>query len=67
MEHVPDEARSYKGICEPITAQLRRLSENDVKLIWWFAAAVNEGEPIRQHEMHKFEVEFHSYDELSRN
>jgi len=65
-EHLPDEARLYKGICEPIAVQQRRVGEGHVKLIWWFVAAVNEGEPVGQYEKDKFEVEFHSHDEALR-
>ena len=60
---LPDEARFYKGICEPIAVQTRCVGEGDIKLIWWFVAAVNEGEPVGLHEKHKFEVEFYSYNE----
>ena len=41
--------------------QTRRIGAGEIKLIWWFVAAVNEGKPIGQHEKHKFDVEFHSY------
>lgn len=61
-EDLPDEARLFKGSCEPIVVQTRRIGDDEIKLIWWFVAAVNEGEPVSQHEKHKFEVEFHSYD-----
>lgn len=54
---MPDEPRSYKSVCEPIAMQIRRVGQGDVKLIWWFVAAANEGEPVGQYEM-----EFHSYD-----
>ncbi|KAK4199320.1 hypothetical protein QBC40DRAFT_176743, partial [Triangularia verruculosa] len=61
-EHLPDQARLFKGSREPIVVQTRRLGEGEIKLIWWFVAAVNEGEPVGQHEKHKFEVDFYSYD-----
>ncbi|KAL6876101.1 NUDIX hydrolase domain-like protein [Trichoderma longibrachiatum] len=61
--HLPDEPRLYKGACEPIAMQQRRLGSGGVKLIWWFVAAVSEEEPLRQHEADLFEVEFYSYDE----
>ena len=60
--HVPDKARFFEDVCEPIAVQTRRVGEGDIKLVWWYVAAVNEGEPVGQHEKHKFEVEFHSYD-----
>ncbi len=62
-EQISDETRFYTGICEPITLQLRRLGENDVKLIWWYAAAVNEDQPFDEdlQESETFSVEFHSY------
>ncbi|KAK4039694.1 hypothetical protein C8A01DRAFT_16352 [Parachaetomium inaequale] len=58
--HLPDEARLFKDSCEPIALQTRRVGE-EIKLIWWFVAAVNEDEPVGHHEKDKFEVEFHSY------
>ncbi|KFA46210.1 hypothetical protein S40293_07162 [Stachybotrys chartarum IBT 40293] len=42
--------------------QTRRIGEGELKLIWWFMAAVIEDEPVGQREEHKFEVEFHDYD-----
>ncbi|KAH0497870.1 hypothetical protein TgHK011_005152 [Trichoderma gracile] len=33
-EHVPDEARLFKGACEPIAMQQRRTGDA-TKLIWW--------------------------------
>ncbi|UKZ82701.1 hypothetical protein TrVFT333_010496 [Trichoderma virens FT-333] len=65
-EDVPDEPRLFKGACEPIALQQRRIGDGEVKLIWWFVAAVNEGEPLGRHEEHNFEVEFYSYDEVLR-
>ncbi|KAI0533670.1 hypothetical protein GGR58DRAFT_485733 [Xylaria digitata] len=65
-EQLADEARPYKGICEPIAVQQRRVGDGNIKLIWWFVGAVNEGEPVGQYEKDKFEVEFHSYDEVLR-
>ena len=67
-EQLNDEARFYNGICEPFTLQLRRLGEGDVKLIWWYIAAVNEDEPWNEEiqEGEKFAVEFYSYTEVLR-
>lgn len=62
-ENLPDEARFYKGVCEPILLQTRNLKDGSLKLIWWFVAAVNEEEPVGQHEKDKFDVGFYSYDE----
>lgn len=60
--HLPDEPRHFKGVCEPIAMQTRRIGEGEVKLIWWFVAAVNEDEPVGEHERDQFEVEFHGYE-----
>ena len=63
-EQLGDEARFYSGICETFTLQIRRLGEGNVKLIWWYIAAVNEDEPShdrQQLEKDKFAVEFYSY------
>ena len=65
-EQLGDEARFYTGICEPFTLQLRRLGEGDVKLIWWYIAAVNEDQPFNEElqEGQKFAVEFYSYTDI---
>ena len=65
-EQLSDEARFYTGICEPFTLQLRRLGEGDIKLIWWYIAAVNEDEPWNEEiqEGEKFAMEFYSYPEV---
>ncbi|GAP91700.1 putative NUDIX domain [Rosellinia necatrix] len=65
-EQLPDEARLYREICEPIAVQQRRLGDSHLKLTWWFVGAVNEDEPLSHYERDKFEVEFHSYDEALR-
>ena len=65
-EQLGDEAHFYTGICEPFTLQLRRLGEGDVKLIWWYIAAVNEDQPLNEvaQEGQKFAVEFYSYTDV---
>ncbi|KAI1182512.1 hypothetical protein F5B17DRAFT_435550 [Nemania serpens] len=62
-EHVPDEARFYTAVCEPVAVQPRRLGEGNMKLTWWYVAAVNEDEPTGQHDAHRFEVEILSFEE----
>lgn len=42
--------------------QIRRVGEGEIKWVWWFVAAVSEVESVGQHEKHKFEAEFHTYD-----
>ena len=64
--HTPDEVRLYENVCEPIALQQRRIGKGEVKLIWWFVAAVDEGMPVGPHEKEYFEVEFHGYDEVLR-
>ncbi|KFA80135.1 hypothetical protein S40288_04665 [Stachybotrys chartarum IBT 40288] len=61
-EESPDEPRLFKDSCEPIAVQTRRIGEGEMEFIWWFVAAINEDEPVGQHEKHKFEVEFHGND-----
>ena len=66
MEQLSDEARAYLGESEPFTLQLRRLGEGDVKLIWWYIAAVNEAQSWNRElqEGERFAVEFYSYTEV---
>ncbi|KAF5974563.1 hypothetical protein FBULB1_7750 [Fusarium bulbicola] len=60
---VPDEARVFKGVCEPISVRMRRIGEGEVKLIWWYVAAVNENETVGRCE-DEFEVEWYGYVEV---
>ncbi|PTB41767.1 hypothetical protein M441DRAFT_68783 [Trichoderma asperellum CBS 433.97] len=60
---VPDGLRLFKSTRELIAMQQWQIADGEMKLIWWFLAAVDEKEVLRLHEKQKFEVEFHSYDE----
>ncbi|EXL60596.1 hypothetical protein FOCG_03428 [Fusarium oxysporum f. sp. radicis-lycopersici 26381] len=60
---VPDEARVFKDVCEPISVQMRRIGEHEMKLIWWYVAAVNENKTIGKCE-NEFEVEWYGYEEV---
>ncbi|KAI1118477.1 hypothetical protein F5Y14DRAFT_398566 [Nemania sp. NC0429] len=62
-ENVPDEARFYEAVCEPVAVQLRRLGEGNMKLTWWYVAAVNEDEPTGRHEAHTFGVELLDFED----
>jgi 8-oxo-dGTP pyrophosphatase MutT (NUDIX family) len=61
-EHLPDVARLFEASCEPFAVQTRRVREDEIKMIWWYVAAVNEGEPVDQHEDYNFVVELQTYD-----
>ncbi|KAI4194099.1 MAG: hypothetical protein LQ350_007966 [Teloschistes chrysophthalmus] len=65
-EQLDDQPRYQIGICEPFTLQLRHLAAGQVKLIWWYIAAVNEDQPSREdlQEKDKFTVEFFNYTEV---
>lgn len=62
-----DVLRTYSNVTEPFFLQIRHLeTKGDVKLIWWFIAAVDESKnPKNDHHLmeEKFEVEFYSYKE----
>ncbi|PNP61265.1 hypothetical protein FNYG_13951 [Fusarium nygamai] len=60
---VPDEARYFGGVCEPISVQMRRIGEGEMKLIWWYVAAVNMMKPAGRCE-DGFEVEWYGYEEV---
>jgi 8-oxo-dGTP pyrophosphatase MutT (NUDIX family) len=64
-ESMPDEPRLHTNVCEPFALQLRRIAEGNVKLIWWYIAAVNEDEEfkVETQEKDKFAVEFYGYAE----
>ncbi len=62
-EELDDRARFYTNICEPFTLQVRRLGEGQVKLIWWFVAAVDEDVPQKDTlEGGRYSVEFYDYE-----
>ena len=62
----PDQARHFDGIVEPFAFQYRRLSEGNVKVIWWYIAAVNEDRAVDMElqESDNFMVEFFDYTEV---
>ncbi|KAL8912579.1 MAG: hypothetical protein Q9171_002443 [Xanthocarpia ochracea] len=66
IEQLDDKARFQTGICEPLTLQVRRLGESEVKLIWWYIEAVNEDQQDEKgmQEKNKFAVEFYSYSDV---
>ncbi|KAL2820451.1 NUDIX hydrolase domain-like protein [Aspergillus granulosus] len=44
--HMPDKPRSYPDLTEPFMVTMRQLGgdgTNDVKIIWWYLAALDEG------------------------
>lgn len=44
-QHYPDEPRLHHGVCEPFMVTHRRLKgAANIKIIWWFIAAINENE-----------------------
>ncbi len=63
-EELDDRPRLYTKICEPFTLQIRQLGQGQVKLIWWFVAAVDEDVPQEDTllEGGRYSVEFHSYE-----
>ena len=63
---IKDEARMCSKVCEPFVLQLRHLGEGDLKLIWWYIAAVDEDESVRRdlQEKESFAVEFCNYEDV---
>ncbi|SCV58596.1 related to NUDIX domain [Fusarium fujikuroi] len=59
----PDEERHFKDVCEPISVQMRRIGEGEMKIIWWYIAAANENETVGKCEG-GFEIEWHGYEEV---
>ena len=63
-----DKPRLYKDCTEPFAVQIRHLNGNDdnVKIIWWYLAKVEEGKPViqRSPEEEIFSVEFYGYDQV---
>lgn len=47
----PDEPRTHEEACEPFMLTCRHLHEDNIKLIWWYIAALNEDIEMEQSEM----------------
>jgi 8-oxo-dGTP pyrophosphatase MutT (NUDIX family) len=64
-ENIPDEPRLHTNACEPFALQVRHIAEGNIKLIWWYIAALNEDEEFKAEtqEKDKFAVEFYDYGE----
>jgi 8-oxo-dGTP pyrophosphatase MutT (NUDIX family) len=64
-EQLKDVPRTFSEITEPFTLQIRQLGEDDVKLIWWYIAAIDEDKPHDEERLgeQKFRVEFYGYEE----
>ncbi|KAF4949828.1 hypothetical protein FGADI_8625 [Fusarium gaditjirri] len=60
---VTDEARLFKGVYEPFSVQMRRIAEGEMKLIWWYVAAVNENKPVGKCE-DEFEIVWCGHEEV---
>ena len=69
-EHIGDTLQTYEKVTEAISLQIRHLeTEGDVKLIWWFVAAVEEdGKRAEERglEEEQFQVEFCGYEDAVR-
>ena len=66
-EQLGDKARFYPFISEPFSLQVRHLSDSNVKLIWWFVAAVDEDTSVQERTLEdrkKFTINFHSYTDV---
>lgn len=68
LEELEDVPRTFCGVIEPFSLQIRQLGERDVKIIWWYIAVVDENEPDhddykRLKKEQKFRVGFYGYEE----
>ena len=66
VEPFGDVLRTQSNVTEPFSLQIRHLdTEGDVKLIWWFIAAVDEDKAPKRDRPgeERFNVEFYAYDE----
>ncbi|KAL9596026.1 MAG: hypothetical protein Q9219_006077 [cf. Caloplaca sp. 3 TL-2023] len=63
VEQGEDKARFFEAICEPFALQVRELGGEGIKVVWWYVAAVEEGEAWRQdlQELERYDVGFYSY------
>jgi len=57
-----DEVRKHKLVCEPFMVTLRHLDEQNLKLIWWYLASMDE-EFARGEGESQFSTELFDFDE----
>ena len=62
LKHYRNEPRTYEGIREPFMATHRSLGEGNVKIIWWYIAAIDEEGTQGSGEV-EFEAQLFSFDE----
>jgi len=58
----PDIPQTYEQLEEPITVSIRELGERDMKIIWWYVAAIVEDAVVGACE-EKFEIKMFGYEE----
>ena len=61
-----DVLRTHSNITDPSSLQIRQLeAEGDIKLIWWFIAAVDEDKALNQNRPgeERYNPEFYGYEE----
>lgn len=63
LGHTADVARVFSRVTEPFSLQIRHLDDNNIKLIWWFVATVNEAAKIDTDRIgeEQYEVKMFSY------
>ena len=64
-EQFKDVPRKASDLIEPYTLQIRQQGENDVKVIWWYIAIIDEDRSHEEERLgeQKFRVDFYGYDE----
>jgi 8-oxo-dGTP pyrophosphatase MutT (NUDIX family) len=67
-EQSEDVPRTFFEITEPFTLQIRQQGENDVKIIWWYIAAIDEDKPHDEERLgeQKFRVGLYGFEEALR-
>lgn len=65
IEQYEDVPRTFFDIIEPFTLQIRQLGEKNIKIIWWYIAAIDEDKPHdgERFTEQKFRVDFYGYEE----
>ena len=64
-EQMADVPRTLSNITGPFFLQIRQSSENNVKLIWWYVAALDKehNEDSKEKEELNFKAQFYNYEE----
>ena len=52
-QHTPDEVRTFDNASEPFNLQIVKLSDTEVKVVWWYIASIDDSIPSERRAAHE--------------